>query len=103
MAEAFKSEVFRLARAPVIEREHRFRSQLIEAARSPAKNIAEGFVRRTPRSFATYLDYALASLSEAELHLRDAIELGYVAAPDCDAAFNYARRCLVATIRLKHS
>ena len=50
-----------------------------------------------------FLDYAFASLGEAELHLRDGIQLGYFTPDSCREAFELARRCATATVRLKHS
>ena len=50
-----------------------------------------------------FLDYAAASLGEAEQRLQDGIQLSYFKAEDCTEAFKLARRCLTASIRLKQS
>ncbi|HET9372749.1 MAG TPA: four helix bundle protein [Vicinamibacterales bacterium] len=104
LAEEFKKAVFELVdKSERIQLEHKFRSQLIEAACSVSKNIAEGFRRFKPRSIDQFFGYALASLHEAEDRIRDAIQLRYFAAADCARALNYAKRCTVATIRFKKS
>jgi four helix bundle protein len=66
-------------------------------------NIAEGFLRFSPGDLMRFLDYAIASLGEAELHLRDGIQLGYFEPEACEEAFALARRCTTATARLKQS
>jgi hypothetical protein len=63
----------------------------------------EGFLRFAPRDFARLLGIAAGSLGEAEGHLRDGIELEYFEEAACQPAFHLARRCMVATIRLKQS
>ena len=100
----FKLQVFGLVRSsPEAFRNFKFRDQLREAARSVPANIAEGYLRCSPGDFMRFLDYALASLGEAELHLRDGIQLEYFAPEACEEAFRLARRCAVATVRLKQS
>jgi four helix bundle protein len=84
-------------------KDFRYRSQILESARSVPANIAEGFVRYSPREFVRFLGFALGSLVEAEARLRDGIQLGYFRSEDCSAAFRLARRCFTATIRLKQS
>ena len=104
LAEAFKTEVIRLAQvSPGVRSNLRFRNQLVEAARSVPANIVEGFLRYAPRDFARFLSVAAGSIGETESHLRDGIQLEYFTADDCAPAFKLARRCLTATIRLKKS
>jgi four helix bundle protein len=104
LAEAFKKEVFRLVRSSrAIQRESKYRSQLIESASSVSKNIVEGFRRFKRGYIKEFFSYALASLHEAEARLRDGIELGYFDAKDCQEALRYAKRCTVATVRFKRS
>jgi four helix bundle protein len=100
----FKQNVFRLVRgSPSARADFRFKTQLQEAARSVPANIAEGFLRNSPGDFARFLDIALGSLGEAEVHLTDGIELEYFRTEACAEAFALARRCLTASIRLKQS
>jgi four helix bundle protein len=102
--EAFKIEVYRIVTgSPGARDDHRFRSQLLEAARSVPANIVEGFLRFAPREFARFIDFSVGSLGEAESRLRDGIQLGYFADAECAAAFRLARRCLTASVRLKKS
>ena len=104
LAEAFKKEVFRLVRgSPEALRDFRYRDQLRNAAGGISKHITEGFLRFSPLDFARFLDYALGLLGEAERRLRDGIELEDFAREDCRAAFQLAKRCSVATRKLKHS
>lgn len=104
MADQFKSEVIRLLKSsPAAWSDLRYRSQLLDSASSVAANLVEGFRRYSPREFSRFIDYSMASLGEAEQRLRDGIELGYFGEDACKAAFRLARRCLTASIRLKHS
>ena len=104
LAEAFKKEVFRLVRhSPGASRNFKYRDQLREAAGGISKHIAEGYLRCAPLDFAHFLDYALGSLAEAEERLGDGVELEYFSEPDCREAFRFAKRCTVATGRLKQS
>ena len=104
LAEAFKKEVFRLVRhSPGASRNFKYRDQLREAAGGISKHVAEGYLRCSPLDFAHFLDYALGSLAEAEERLGDGVDLGYFAEPACREAFRFAKRCTVATVRLKQS
>ena len=104
LAEQFKIEVFGLVKASQRASDDRgFAEQLIGAAGSVTHNIAEGFLRFGGREFKRFLDYALGSLGEAEGRLSDGIQLGYFDAASCEVAFRFAKRCLVATVRLKRS
>jgi four helix bundle protein len=46
------------------------RDQLMRAAMSVPTNIVEGCAHESPREFARYMRYALASVSELEGHLQ---------------------------------
>jgi four helix bundle protein len=104
LAERFKEQVFDLvSRSSALERDLKYRSQLLEAASSVSKNIAEGFRRYTDGYINQFFNFALGSLYEAEERLRDGIKLGYFVGADCQEALRYAKRCTVATIRFKRS
>ena len=104
LGERFKLEVYRIVGAsPAAQRDLRFMSQILEAARGVPSNITEGFLRCSPGDFMRFLDYASASLGEAEQRLHDGIQLNYFKADDCIGAFDLARRCLPASVRLKQS
>ena len=62
----------------------RFRNQIRGAAEDAASNIAEGFVRFHPRTFAQFIGYALSSLAEVRERTRYAHARGYF--PDALAA-----------------
>ena len=104
LAERFKLEVYGLVLGSAgAQRDLRFTSQILEAARGVPSDITEGFLRCSPGDFARFLDYAIASLGEAEQRLNDGIQLKYFAAEACAEAFRLARRCLTASVRLKQS
>src|SRR5215510_11113317 len=104
LAEAFNEEVHRLVLGcPNATRNFRYRDQILDASDGVSDNFVEGFLRRAPRSFALFLDYALSSLGEAERRLHQGIRKGYFNDTDCAEAFQLARRCLTAMVRLKQS
>ena len=104
LGERFKLEIFRIVRAsPRAQADLRFKSQILEAARSVPANIAEGFLRCSAGDFARFLDYSIASIGESENRLHDGVALEYFAASGCAAALKLARRCLTACVRLKQS
>jgi four helix bundle protein len=104
LADEFKSEVFRVVRSSVhAQKDLKYRSQILGAATSVTKNITEGFLRHSPRTFAAFLDYALGSLGEASGRLRDGVQFDYFSDQDCSPAFRLARRCSKAIVGLKHS
>jgi four helix bundle protein len=96
-----KLAVYRLADSPVIRADVRFREQLINAAASPPRNIAEGFGRRTHREFAQFLDIARGSLMECQNHLQDAVDRTYLASAEFDALNTLAQRTCGAVARLQ--
>ncbi len=102
LAREFKLEVYRLLRTfPAAGLDQKFRDQLQASACSVGMNIAEGFRRYHAREFARFLTIALASLSEAMLWVDDGVDRGHFQPADCSQAQALARRCYVATIRLK--
>jgi four helix bundle protein len=58
------------------------RDQLGRATMSVPNNIVEGNAHESPREFARYLGYALASVNESEGHLQLARDLGMIAQAD---------------------
>jgi four helix bundle protein len=102
LADAFKVEVYALLRRnSAASGDQAFAGQLRAAAASAAMNIGEGFYRYRPKDFARFLSIALASLGEAALWLRDGIQREYFTPAECEPAFLLAKRCRVATLRLR--
>jgi four helix bundle protein len=96
-ARALKLEVYRLVKAhPTAYNDHRFRSQLFEAAASVEINIAEGFRRYSAGEFAHFLKISRGSLEETTGRLQDGIDRDYFT----DAACSRARELADETGRL---
>ena len=90
-ARAFKLEVYRLVRSrPAAEADHRFRSQLFEAAASAEANIAEGFRRYSTGDFSHFLRISRSSLEEARCRLQDGVDRGHFSNADCREALELA-------------
>ena len=101
LAHEFKIEAYRLTRASVeAHRDLKFWSQLFEAAGGVEACIAEGFRRWNASEFAQFLRYALASLDEGELRLKDGVDRGHFTADAMGPACHLAKRCRVAALRL---
>ena len=104
LARTFKLEVYRLLRnSPAVVADPKFQNQLRNAAASVSINIGEGFYRFGAREFRRFLTIALASLGEATLWLQDGVDRGYFVTDDCELARTLAKRCRVATLRLRQS
>lgn len=58
------------------------RDQVLRAAMSVPTNIVEGSAHASPREFARFLRYSLASVSEVEGHVQLAHDLGMIKEPD---------------------
>jgi four helix bundle protein len=101
LARTFKLEVYRLVReSQGASADQRFRDQLFDAASGVESCVAEGFRRYGAAEFAQFLRYALASLTEAELRLRDGVDRGYFDAGAIEPARRHARRCYGAAVNL---
>ena len=61
------------------------RDQLVRAAMSVPTNIVEGCSHASPREFARYLSYSLASANELEGHLQLAYDLNLMTEQDFTA------------------
>lgn len=69
---------------PVYERND-LASQMRRASKSCPANIAEGWAkRRFEKEFKKYLDSAIGSANEMEVHLQMATDLGYLNKNLCD-------------------
>jgi four helix bundle protein len=104
LADGFKAEVFALVKGSArADADVRFRSQLLDAASAVDKDIAEGFMRCSPRQLVLFLGYAVGSLAEAELRLADGIALGYFSETSCAPAFRLAKRAAAAIAGLRRA
>jgi four helix bundle protein len=56
--------------------------QVLRASMSVPTNIVEGSAHTSPREFARFLRYSLASVSEVEGHVQLARDLGMIKEPD---------------------
>jgi four helix bundle protein len=89
--------VFRFPDSPIVSDAHRvsarmrgarsaaLRDQLLRAAMSVPTNIVEGSAHASPREFARFLQYALASVSELEGHVQLARDLDLMTEHDFTA------------------
>jgi four helix bundle protein len=104
LAHEFKLEAYRITgESPEASRDLKFKGQLFEAASGVESCIAEGFRRWLAPEFAQFLRYALASLEESEVRLRDGVDRGYFTGEGIAPAGQLAKRCRVASLRLHHS
>ena len=70
-----------LCRQPNVKRDVEFCDQTCRAARSACRNLAEGFARYGHPDFARFVIIAYASLGELRDGLDEALEKGYIDAP----------------------
>jgi four helix bundle protein len=101
LAVEFRNQCVALTAKQCFRDERRFRDDLRAAARSVAANVAEGFRRRSHREFARYLEVSLSSLTEAENHLGDARQCGYISEEEEARCRLVAKRTTVALSRLR--
>ena len=73
---------YELLKRPEAARDFKFRDQLIDAARSAPRNIAEGFARYKHKEFAQFVRIAKGSMGEVLNHFIDAVDNGYLPPPD---------------------
>ena len=104
LADAFKKEVFGiLRRSEAARRDLKYRGQLVDSASAVAKDLAEGFRRKSPGDLMRFIDYAVGSLAEAKERLKDGTQLEYFPAEWCRDALRFAKRCDSASLSLKES
>jgi four helix bundle protein len=79
---------------PVIKRDFKLHDQLADAASSAAKNIAEGFGRKTHREFARFCYIARGSRQEVLDSFIEAHQKRYITAFEFDRGDHAARKAL---------
>ena len=101
LANELKKSLYRVGKRPVVRKDTKFHDQLVDAAASAPRNIAEGFARRTHREFSRYLDIARASLNECDNHIRDAVDRGYLSKEESIDLLHMTARACGATAGLQ--
>jgi four helix bundle protein len=76
------------------KRDFKLRGQLLDAASSAPRNIAEGFGRKTLREFARFCYIARGSEQEVLDSLIDASQKGYISDVEYDLCDHTARQAL---------
>jgi four helix bundle protein len=95
-----RDEINRLTDTGPVAKDFAFRNQIRDSAASPPRNIAEGFGRFKPRSFANFLRIARGSLEEVRNHLLDARTRNYFSDDDTEKLLVLQKRAVAGTTRL---
>ncbi len=101
LAVTFSDAVMELDRINGRRLPRKLRDQLVDAAASVPSNVAEGYYRNRPRQFVQFIDYARASLGEAEARLRIGVVRRAFTQKDIDPILQLAKRFSVASWRLR--
>jgi four helix bundle protein len=91
-ARQLNNMVYELLKKPCCQFEFCLQDQIKRASISIMANIAEGFERRTDRSFAQFLNYAIASASELQSHLYVALDQGLIDTDEFEQAYEKITR-----------
>lgn len=79
------------------------RDQLMRAAMSVPTNIVEGSAHESPREFARFLRYSIASASEVEGHVQLARDMRLISAADYTGLIGHVvavRKMLYGLVRI---
>ena len=82
LADDVRREAIAFLDRPPARDDFRFCNNLRDAAASVCRNIAEGFARRRPRQFASFMVIALGSLAETSDQLLEARHRGFLSAAE---------------------
>ena len=96
-----RDKVLTLLKSEPAIRDFKFCNQLSDSARSPPRNIAEGFGRYNPGDNARFLGIARASLDETENSLRDGVVSNYFPAETVGPLIRLLARCRICVNRLQ--
>ena len=99
LAVQIRREVLRLTCRESVKREFRYVHQIRDAARSAARNIAEGFSRFNPSEIVPYLSIVKGSLDEVRDEIKDGRESGYFSDDECDVVLDLVSRTIAAVMR----
>ena len=103
LARELQCEVFRLTSSPTLRDNFKLRAQLLDAASSVRRNIAEGFGRTSHREFARFLNISISSVNEVEDALIECVDDGYATSSEIAIAQQLCRRTTIATSRLRNA
>jgi four helix bundle protein len=101
LARELKLRVYALVKQPSVARDVKFVAQIVDAAASAPRNIAEGFGRFSRREFANFLKIAIASEQEVRNHFIDARDRGFIDDTQMAADLRLADRAIGAATRLR--
>ena len=96
LAHRLKLLAMDLCRRERVARDFRFRDQLLDAAKSGPRNIAEGFGRFRHKEFAQFVRIAKASEAEVLNHFIDAVDSGYLSKEEFPRFEHAAKKALKA-------
>ena len=85
LAVSLRQLVMQVTGRDPVRRDSKFVDQIRDAARSPPRNIAEGFGRFNPTEIRRFLSYAQGSLDEVKNHAIDGVESGYFSSDEAEA------------------
>jgi four helix bundle protein len=91
-----KVMAYKLLQHPDAARDFKFRDQLRDASRSAPRNIAEGFARYKHKEFAQFVRIAKGSMAEVLDAFVDAVDNGYLPAPDLPRHEHACKKALSA-------
>ena len=91
-----KIQVQEICRRPSFSTDQSLRSQLLDAARSGPRNIAEGFARWHHRDFARFTRIAKASEIELLNHFIEAADSGHITKDERSSLELTARKAIKA-------
>jgi four helix bundle protein len=101
LARELKLRIYALAKQPEVARDFKFAAQLMDAAASGPRNIAEGFGRFNRKEFAQFLKIAISSEHEVRNHVIDAFDRGYLGAEEREELVRLSQRSVTAAARLR--
>jgi four helix bundle protein len=96
LARDLKLLAYQLVKRPEVARDFKFRDQLLDAARSAPRNIAEGFGRFKHKEFAQFARVAKGSEAEVLNHFGDAVDCGYMTKEEFKQFEHAAKKALKA-------
>ena len=95
-ARRLTTRIYGLSRTGEFAKDFGLRDQIQRAAVSVMSNIAEGFERRSDKSFQQFLSIANGSVGEVRCQLYVALDLGYIS----NGAFDECQREAIQTGRM---